>query len=173
MFGSSNIPEDIIRTILRQANLPIDTRLEMKTYIPPRKVCVPEGLSEKLAVMHERRTQNYKKFVSRLKDIQFLWCIVIEYSEAFEISKNKFIEFYISDVEKDDEDCSGERVIEFHQKVTNIEPVATDAGHPGDLQHRWPRISIKDTRCDIHTGASFPIMFGSNTLYDLQHRPQE
>jgi hypothetical protein len=173
MFATSKIPEDIIGVILRGAELPIDTRLVMREYLEPRRVVVPDGLAEKLAEVHGRRTKGYTKYVQMCKNSPFLWCVALDRSDAIKITENKFVEFYVSEVEMDesdeihDDDATGERIIEFHQKITTFAS-ETERADPS----MFPLFSINDLRCDISTGRPFPITFAGNTMYHLMNRPQ-
>lgn len=118
MFASSQLPDDVIGTILRRAELSIDTRLVLKDYIAPARVKVPESLAEKLGAIHVRRTQNYREYVDQ-KRTPGVWCVGLDYSGIIRISDRKYMEIYVSDIEDGPID-KRYHVIEFHQKIVEM-----------------------------------------------------
>lgn len=129
---TTELPNELIAMILNTAELSIDTRLAFKNYIAPCAVTVPEGLADKLAVMHKRRTERYIRYKELMEENSFRWSTSLELTAPIKIDNNTFIEISVSDFGGDG--------IEMSLKTTRL------------CNSRNWSLSISTVTCDLHTG---------------------
>lgn len=130
------LPNEIIAVIINQADLSIDTRVELRKDFGAdmkwRRVHVDADFREKMRVICERRTNNFAKYTRLLKDNSFRWSTTLDMTPPLKIDNNTYVEISVSDFGGDG--------INMCVKTTCITDTPV-----------WA-IRIASTNCDINTG---------------------